>query len=69
MIKTIKIEGMNCKHCSGAVEKQLNALEGVTATVDLEAKTATVDISDAGVTDGTLCAAVEEAGFTVVGIL
>ena len=32
--KTMKIEGMMCAHCSGRVEKALNDLPGVTATVD-----------------------------------
>ena len=39
MNKLMKIEGMMCAHCSGRVEKALNALEGVTATVDLAAGT------------------------------
>ena len=42
MEKTMKIEGMMCAHCSGRVEKALNDLPGVTATVNLEAGTATV---------------------------
>ncbi len=38
MKKTMMIEGMMCAHCSGRVEKALNAIDGVTAKVDLEAK-------------------------------
>ena len=45
MTKTMKIEGMMCTHCSGRVEKALNALEGVTAVVDLQAGTATVTMT------------------------
>ena len=40
---TMKIEGMMCAHCKAAVEKALNAVDGVKAAVDLEAKTASVD--------------------------
>ena len=59
----LHIEGMACKHCSGRVEKALNALDGVTATVDLAAGTATV----AGdVTVEVLRETVEALGFTVV---
>ena len=59
------IEGMMCKHCAARVEKALNAIEGVTAAVDLEAKTAAV-IGEAD--DTALRKAVEDAGYTVVSI-
>ena len=65
MTKTMKIEGMMCAHCSGRVEKALNDLPGVTATVDLAAGTAAVtgDVSDEAITK-----AVTDAGYTVTGI-
>lgn len=65
MTKTITIEGMMCTHCSGRVEKALNAIEGVTATVDLAAKTATVT---GDVTDEVLRKTVEDAGYKVGSI-
>ena len=65
MAKTMKIEGMMCAHCSGRVEKALNDLPGVTATVDLEAGTATVN---GDVADEVLTKAVTDAGYTVVSI-
>ena len=65
--RTMKIEGMMCTHCSGRVEKALNALDGVSATVDLEAKTAHVT-AEPQVEDSVLKAAVEEAGYEVIGI-
>lgn len=67
MTKTMKIEGMMCTHCSGRVEKVLNALEGVTATVDLQAGTAAVTC-EASVTDELLRKTVEDAGYDVVSI-
>ena len=67
MTKTMKIEGMMCTHCSGRVEKVLNALEGVTATVDLKAGTAAVTCTDA-VTDELLRKTVEDAGYDVISI-
>ena len=67
MTKVMKIEGMMCMHCSGRVEKALNALEGVTAKVDLDAGTATVEIA-AGVTDEMLTKAVVDAGYEVISI-
>lgn len=65
MEKTIKIEGMMCAHCQAHVEKALNALEGVTATVDLAAGTAAVK---GEVSDEALTKAVTDAGYQVVSI-
>ncbi|MDD3430239.1 MAG: heavy metal translocating P-type ATPase, partial [Oscillospiraceae bacterium] len=67
MTKTIKIEGMSCGHCSSHVENALNALEGVAATVDLAAGTATVILTQA-VEDAALIAAVTAAGYTVTAV-
>ena len=65
MKKTVTIEGMMCAHCAAHVEKALNALPGVKATVDLAAGTAAVE-GDAA--DDAIRAAVTEAGYTVKGI-
>ena len=67
MTKTMKIEGMMCPHCSGRVEKALNALEGVTAVVDLQAGTATVTMT-AEVSDEVLTKAVVDAGYEVTSV-
>jgi heavy metal translocating P-type ATPase len=67
MTKTMVIDGMSCSHCSGRVEKALNALEGVTATVDLTQKTATITLTGA-VSDVALENAVTAAGYTVVDL-
>ena len=67
MTKTIKIEGMMCPHCQARVEKALNALEGVTAVVDLAAGTAAVTLTSA-VSDETLRQAVTDAGYEVTSI-
>ena len=67
MKKTMLIEGMMCPHCQAHVEKALNALEGVSATVDLAAKTATVTLTGQ-VSDETLTNAVTEAGYQVVSL-
>ncbi len=65
MSKTITIEGMMCPHCSGRVETALNALEGVSATVNLEQKTATVT---GDVSDELLRKTVTDAGYEVIDI-
>ena len=65
MQKTLTIEGMMCAHCAAHVEKALNALPGVTAVVDLAAKTAVVT-GDAG--DEALKKAVADTGYQVTDI-
>ena len=65
MEKKIVIEGMMCKHCVAHVTEALTKLDGVTAVVDLETKTATVT-GDA--TDEALKQAVANAGYTVTSI-
>lgn len=65
MKKTVTIEGMMCMHCAAHVEKALNALPGVQATVDLAAGTASVQ-GDAA--DEAIRTAITEAGYTVKDI-
>ena len=65
MEKKLTIDGMMCQHCVAHVSKALNSLPGVTASVDLDTKTATVS----GIaSDEALKKAVEEAGYSVVSI-
>ncbi len=45
MEKQFKVSGMMCQHCRMHVEKALNKLEGVTATVTLDPPVATVKFS------------------------
>lgn len=67
MKKTLKIEGMMCPHCQAHVSDALNALDGVHATVDLEAGTATCECRE-NVTDEALTKAVTDAGYTVTSV-
>jgi copper ion binding protein len=63
----IKVSGMACAGCSGAVEKALSALNGVSsAKVDLAKKTAYVDYDSTTVSLQDLKKAVEGAGYKVV---
>lgn len=65
--KNMKIEGMACGHCSARVEKALNAIDGVSATVDLEAKTASITLTKP-VDDQVLIKAVTDAGYEAAGL-
>lgn len=68
MKKTMKIEGMMCNHCTGRVDKALNALEGVEATVSLEDQAAYVTLTGE-VSDELLKKTVEAEGYQVLEIL
>ena len=56
-----------CEHCVAHVKKALEALPGVEAAVDLQSGTATVQAA-ALPADEQLRAAVEQAGYQVVGL-
>jgi copper chaperone len=56
------VPGMHCGHCKEAVERELSAVEGVSAVeADLESKLVTV--SGQALSDGALREAIEEAGY------
>ena len=68
MTKIMTIEGMMCGHCTGRVQKALEAVEGVSAvTMSLEEKTAKVELA-AEVGDEVLTTAVVDAGYEVKAI-
>src|SRR5918997_4799228 len=62
-VVTLDIEGMTCASCAMRIEKRLNRLDGVTATVNYATEKATVEAPD-GVTIDDLVAQVEAAGYT-----
>lgn len=64
-MKKVIIDGMMCMHCRAHAEKALNDIPGVSATVDLESKTAVVT---GDVSDDAIRAAIAQAGYTVVSI-
>ena len=68
MTKVISIEGMMCNHCTGTVQKALEAVEGVKAvTMSLEQKNATVELAS-DVADEGLTKTVVDAGYEVKGV-
>ena len=60
------IGGMTCASCAARVEKKLNRLDGVTATVNYATEKARVRYVD-GVTTDDLIATVERTGYSVAG--
>ncbi len=68
MTKTMTIEGMMCAHCTGRVQKALEAVPGVeSVAMSLENKSAKVTLGE-DVADEALKAAVTEAGYEVVEV-
>ncbi|MCT1656013.1 heavy metal translocating P-type ATPase [Brevibacterium luteolum] len=59
----LDITGMTCASCSARIEKKLNRLDGVEATVNLPLNSARVTAGP-DVTDEQLTAAVEKAGYS-----
>ncbi len=58
------LAGMTCASCANRIERKLNKLDGVSATVNYATEKAKVDVVDAGVTTDDLIAAVAAAGYS-----
>lgn len=65
--RTIRISGMHCQNCVNSVTSALNAIDGVSAKVNLKDNRAEVSY-DRAVDESVLKQAVEGAGFEVVSI-
>ncbi|MGK5441868.1 heavy metal translocating P-type ATPase [Micromonospora sp. URMC 105] len=61
----LSIGGMTCASCAARIEKKLNRMEGVTATVNYATEKATVRYADE-VSPDDLIATVEKTGYTAV---
>src|SRR6188472_4088712 len=59
----LPIEGMTCSSCAGRVEKSLNQLDGVEATVNFATERATVSFDPARVEPEDLVGAVADVGY------
>ncbi|MBM7171436.1 copper-translocating P-type ATPase [Streptomyces sp. G44] len=64
----LAVGGMTCASCSSRIEKKLNRLEGVTASVNLATEKAKVSYAD-GVDVAQLIALVEKLGYTAEEIV
>jgi len=60
----LPIEGMTCSSCAGRVEKRLNELDGVEATVNFATERATVSFDPARVAPEDLVGAVADVGYS-----
>lgn len=63
----LQIGGMTCASCAARIEKKLNRMEGVTATVNYATERAKVTLAEgSGVGTADLIATVEKTGYTAV---
>ena len=60
---TLALEGMTCASCAGRIERELNDLEGVQASVNLATEKAAVRYDESSLDVDALLAAVEAAGY------
>jgi P-type Cu+ transporter len=62
----LPIAGMTCASCAARIERRLNKLDGVTATVNYATEKARVEFDPAAVAPAQLVDAVEAAGYAAV---
>jgi Cu+-exporting ATPase len=60
----LSVGGMTCSSCAARIEKKLNKLDGVAASVNFATETATVRFDPAAVSPEDLVATVEATGYT-----
>jgi P-type Cu+ transporter len=60
---TLELEGMTCASCASRIERGLNGLDGVQASVNLATEQAAVHYDESSLDVDALLAAVEEAGY------
>ncbi|MFD9389654.1 heavy-metal-associated domain-containing protein [Streptomyces sp. NPDC060000] len=62
-----KVSGMSCGHCEGAVSGELSELSGVTSVKAVASTGEVTIVSAAALDEEAVRAAVDEAGFELVG--
>jgi P-type Cu+ transporter len=62
----LPITGMTCASCANRIERRLNKLEGVTASVNYATEKAAVDYDPAAITPGQIVETVKAAGYEAV---
>ncbi|MFE6172334.1 heavy-metal-associated domain-containing protein [Streptomyces sp. NPDC056464] len=62
-----KVSGMSCGHCEGAVSGEISELPGVSSVKAVASTGEVTVVSAAALEDEAVRAAVDEAGFELVG--
>ncbi|MFC4493418.1 heavy-metal-associated domain-containing protein [Streptomyces ovatisporus] len=66
-VTTYKVTGMTCGHCEGAVTGEISEIEGVTSVKAVASSGEVTVTSAAELDDEAVRAAVDEAGYELVG--
>ena len=61
-----RVAGMTCAHCVMSVREEVSEVDGVDA-VDVDLATGRLTVTGTGFSDDAVAAAVDEAGYEVVG--
>ena len=64
--RAYEVAGMSCQHCVNAVQGEVGRLAGVSA-VDVDLSQGAVTVTGEGLDDAAIRAAIDEAGYEVVG--
>ncbi|MFI6486519.1 heavy-metal-associated domain-containing protein [Streptomyces sp. NPDC050564] len=62
-----KVSGMSCGHCEGSVSSEIGEIAGVSSVTAVASTGEVTVVSDARLDEATVRAAVDEAGFELVG--
>ncbi|OQD55427.1 copper-transporting ATPase [Streptomyces phaeoluteigriseus] len=62
-----QVSGMSCGHCEGAVSGEISGISGVTSVKAVASTGEVTVVSAAALDDEAVRAAVDEAGFELVG--
>ncbi|WP_155053927.1 heavy-metal-associated domain-containing protein [Streptomyces blattellae] len=64
---TYKVSGMSCGHCEGAVSGEISELPGVSSVKAVASTGEVTVVSESALDEEAVRAAVDEAGFELVG--
>jgi copper chaperone CopZ len=63
-----KVSGMSCGHCEGSVSGEISAIPGVSSVKAVASTGEVTVVSAAALDESAVRAAVDEAGFELVGL-
>ncbi|MFE1285364.1 heavy-metal-associated domain-containing protein [Streptomyces sp. NPDC058751] len=63
-----RVSGMSCGHCEGSVSGEISAIPGVSSVKAVASTGEVTVVSAAALDEGAVRAAVDEAGFELVGL-
>ncbi|MDX3383477.1 heavy-metal-associated domain-containing protein [Streptomyces niveiscabiei] len=67
VVAVYKVSGMSCGHCEGSVSGEISQIEGVSSVKAVASSGEVTVVSAAALDEEAVRAAVDEAGFELVG--